>query len=84
MKPAKTIGCSEALTHLLEYLDQELDGTKRREVKHHIELCRSCFSRAEFEQGLKDRLRKLCMPKAGMVRSWNSLRDEDHNDYNQE
>jgi anti-sigma factor (TIGR02949 family) len=65
MKPAKTIGCSEALTHLLEYLDQELDGTKRREVKHHIELCRSCFSRAEFEQGLKDRLRKAGHERAG-------------------
>ena len=33
---------------------------------------------------LKDRLCELCIPKAGRVRSWNSLRDEDHNDYNQE
>jgi anti-sigma factor (TIGR02949 family) len=58
MKPVKTIGCNEALKHLLEYLDQELEGTKSQEVKQHIDLCRSCFSRAEFEQRLKDRLRQ--------------------------
>jgi anti-sigma factor (TIGR02949 family) len=65
MKPVKTIGCNEALTHLLEYLDQELKGVKGREVKHHIDLCRSCFSRAEFEQRLKDRLRDAGHGTAG-------------------
>jgi anti-sigma factor (TIGR02949 family) len=65
MKPVKTIGCNEALRHLLEYLDQELEGTKSREVKQHIDLCRSCFSRAEFEQQLKDRLRRAGNERAG-------------------
>lgn len=65
MKPVKTIGCNEALKHLLEYLDQELEGTKSREVKQHIDLCRSCFSRSEFEQRLKDRLRAAGNESAG-------------------
>lgn len=65
MKPVKTIGCNEALKHLLEYLDQELEGTKSREVKQHIDRCRSCFSRAEFEQQLKNRLREAGNESSG-------------------
>ncbi|MDF0652855.1 MAG: zf-HC2 domain-containing protein [Nitrospira sp.] len=58
MKKVKTIGCEEALKHLLAYLDQEAGAIKRREVERHIEICRTCFSRAEFEQSLKTRLRE--------------------------
>jgi len=65
MKPVKTIGCDEALKHLLEYLDQELGAAKHREVEHHIEVCRSCFSRTEFEQRLKNRLRDAGRESSG-------------------
>jgi anti-sigma factor (TIGR02949 family) len=58
MKKTKTIGCEEALKHLLAYLDQELGSAKRRELEQHIEICRSCFSRAEFEKLLKSQLRE--------------------------
>ena len=58
MKKVKTIGCEEALKHLLTYLDQELGEVKHREVEHHLEVCRTCFSRAEFEKLLKTRLRE--------------------------
>jgi anti-sigma factor (TIGR02949 family) len=58
MKKVKTIGCEEALQHLLAYLDQELGEVKHREVDHHLEICRTCFSRAEFEKSLKTRLRE--------------------------
>ena len=58
MKKVKTIGCQEALKHLLAYLDQELGEVKHREVDHHLEICRTCFSRAEFEKSLKTRLRE--------------------------
>ncbi len=56
MKKVKTIGCEEALKHLLAYLDQELGEVMQREVEHHLEICRTCFSRAEFEKLLKTRL----------------------------
>jgi len=58
MKKVKTIGCQEALKHLLAYLDQELGEVKHLEVDHHLEICRTCFSRAEFEKSLKTRLRE--------------------------
>jgi anti-sigma factor (TIGR02949 family) len=58
MKKTKTIGCEEALKHLLAYLDQEVGPAKRREMEHHIEICRSCFSRAEFEKQLKTQLQE--------------------------
>lgn len=58
MKKVKTIGCEEALKHLLAYLDQEVGTGTHREVEHHLEICRTCFSRAEFERSLKTRLRE--------------------------
>ena len=58
MKKIKIIGCEEALKHLLTYLDEELGAGKTREVGHHLDLCRACFSRAEFEKGLKTKLKE--------------------------
>ena len=58
MKKVKTIGCKEALQHLLAYLDLELGEGKQREVEHHLEICWTCFSRAEFEKSLKTHLRE--------------------------
>lgn len=51
------IGCDEVLEHLFEYLDRELDQETAAEIEHHLEHCRSCFSRAEFERRLKARVR---------------------------
>lgn len=59
MKKVKTIGCQEALKHLLAYLDQEVGAGTQREMEHHLKICRACFSRAEFEQSLKTRLREV-------------------------
>lgn len=53
------INCEEVLHRLLEFLDGELDASSGREVEHHLERCRSCFSRAEFESRLKTHLRDL-------------------------
>lgn len=48
--------CEDALRLLATYLDGELDGDTRREVDRHLSTCRSCYSRSEFELGLKDQL----------------------------
>jgi mycothiol system anti-sigma-R factor len=53
MNEARVIDCEEALRRLFEYLDAELHGESRREVEQHLERCRSCFSRVEFEKRLK-------------------------------
>lgn len=53
MNEARIIDCEEALRRLAEYLDAELDGNARHELEQHLERCRSCFSRVEFEKRLK-------------------------------
>lgn len=57
MNDSDNINCDEALRRLFAYLDQELDGHAHREMEHHLSRCRSCFSRAEFEKRLRQRLR---------------------------
>lgn len=58
MMPTKDqIRCEEVLRHLLTYLDRELDAATSARIAHHLELCRGCFSRAEFERKLKGHLR---------------------------
>lgn len=59
------IRCEEALRHLAAYLDGELGDRKGAEVRNHLETCRSCWSRAEFERRLRTRLTEL---RAGEVR----------------
>lgn len=51
------ITCEEALRQLYAYLDRELDGHAHRAIEHHLRVCRACFSRAEFERRLKERVR---------------------------
>jgi anti-sigma factor RsiW len=43
---------------LLSYLDGEVDDTKHVQIDRHLEECRGCFSRAEFEKALRDRVRQ--------------------------
>lgn len=59
MSETKIITCEDALRSLAEHLDGELDGAHRHEVEKHLSLCRSCFSRAEFERRLKSQLGRL-------------------------
>lgn len=53
------MSCEQVLEHLLEYLDRELDARTSAEIDRHLEGCRGCFSRAEFERRLNTRLRDL-------------------------
>ena len=53
MTEPRVIDCEEALRRLFEYLDAELHGEHHREMAQHLERCRSCFSRVEFEKRLK-------------------------------
>jgi anti-sigma factor (TIGR02949 family) len=51
--------CEEALRLLAEYLDRELERPREEALERHLEICRSCYSRAEFERALKARLTEL-------------------------
>ena len=59
MTETHTIDCEEALRRLLDFLDAELHGESRQEFEQHLERCRSCFSRFEFEKRLKAHIAEL-------------------------
>lgn len=44
------IDCKETLARLYEYLDDELTPDRAAQVAEHLEACRHCFDRAEFER----------------------------------
>lgn len=46
--------CEEVIQQLMAYLDHEIDGAAAANIEHHLEACRGCFSRAEFERHLKE------------------------------
>lgn len=56
--------CEEAIEKLLDYLDRELDARAEKELAHHLEHCRACFSRAEFERRLRERVKEAAAAKA--------------------
>ena len=59
------IGCMQAIEALYAYLDGELDDPEmRREFEHHMGHCRSCFTRAEIEGLLTERLRQSARESA--------------------
>ena len=52
----KVLECDEVITRLFAYLDGEIADTERADIDRHLERCRDCFTRAEFERQLKARL----------------------------
>lgn len=50
------LSCEEALKRLYDYLSHGLSASDSAEVEHHLKACRACFSRAEFEKQLRERL----------------------------
>ncbi len=52
----RPLSCEDVLHQLFDYLDGELDGATDADIARHLEACRGCFGRAEFERRLKSRL----------------------------
>lgn len=51
--------CEDALRVLAAFLDHELDDATGEQLERHLETCRSCWSRSEFEKRLKSSLAEL-------------------------
>lgn len=63
------MSCEEVLERVLEFVDRELGDADRLRLERHLETCRSCYSRVEFERHLKGRLTDLAREEApGPVR----------------
>ena len=50
----KAIECEAAIRQMLEYIDEELQQHDHASMEKHLESCRECYSRMEFEQRLKN------------------------------
>jgi anti-sigma factor (TIGR02949 family) len=59
----KPIDCEQALKQVYEYLDHELGAHDNEAMQHHLSICKSCFSRVEFEKRLKDKVKSLREPQ---------------------
>ena len=59
MSDPRALDCEEVLRVIFAYLDGELQGMEQEAVDAHLERCRSCFSRADFERRLKRRMTDL-------------------------
>ncbi len=54
-----SIPCQQAMMRLWEFLDRELDPVSEDEVRSHLEVCRRCYPRYDFQRayfGLMQRL----------------------------
>lgn len=48
--------CEEVIELLFAYLDHEVDDKLNERIEQHLESCRDCYSRAEFERRLRARV----------------------------
>jgi anti-sigma factor (TIGR02949 family) len=59
MTDTRPLDCEQVLRLLFEYLDGEVSDEQQRRVSDHLALCRSCFSRAEFEKRLRSHVKPV-------------------------
>ena len=67
-KPIKNkvnqIDCTEATKRFNDFMDNYIKGKAREELLQHLEICRHCFERIEFEQLLRSKIRDLGKPSS--------------------
>lgn len=50
--------CEKVIQNIWDYLDREIGNGEMTEIQKHLDLCRACFSRVEFEQMLREHMKK--------------------------
>jgi mycothiol system anti-sigma-R factor len=53
------MNCKEALEKIYEFLDKDI-SVPLSEIEKHLDWCRHCWDRFEFEKRLIERLKKSC------------------------
>jgi anti-sigma factor (TIGR02949 family) len=53
-----SISCEQVIANLFAYLDDATDAKMRSYIERHLEECRACLSRAEFEKALRARVKQ--------------------------
>ena len=60
----REIDCLEAIGQLYAYLDGELGSIEKFQVEQHLDHCKSCYSRAQLEGAINQRLTSFHKDKA--------------------
>lgn len=55
----KIISCSQAVTRIFEYLDSALTDSRKKQLDEHLQVCRHCCDRFEFEKLLQEKVREI-------------------------
>ena len=58
-KRIKIISCNEALEKMFEYIDGALAGKSNSELEQHIDVCKGCLKKLDFQLKFKKRLTKV-------------------------
>jgi anti-sigma factor (TIGR02949 family) len=58
-KKINEVSCQEVLKRILEFIDGELEEISKDQIEQHLQDCRHCFDRLEFERLLKSRINRL-------------------------
>ena len=53
----REIPCEEVIAQLFAYLDGDLEHAHSIDIDRHLERCRDCYTRAEFERRLREKVR---------------------------
>ena len=58
--PRSVADCTEALTHLAEFLDSELDESDCGRIRQHLADCEPCLDAYDAQDHLKKLVRRSC------------------------
>ena len=50
--------CEHALAYIYQYLDGEIDPTRRNRIREHLRICGACSPAFDFEAKLKEMIRQ--------------------------
>ena len=53
--------CVEAIKHLYEFMDKEIDKSQYPIIKEHLDHCFECRQRYEFEKGVRSLVKAYCI-----------------------
>lgn len=59
MSDEQVLTCEEAIELLAAYIDDELKQDSSADLERHLDRCRSCYSRHQFERTLKQQISRL-------------------------
>ena len=48
--PPGSIDCADVVAQLYEYIDEELDAETIAKIRKHLDLCKRCYPRYDFEK----------------------------------